>query len=305
VTSFGSIVNEQLAFDVLRMTTPILLLALAGMITDRGGVLNIALEGLALFGAFAATLLSGVTGSILLGIIGALAAGVLLSLAFAWFSLFLRGNIFIVGLATNAFAAASTAYLAWVISGREGSLRFTGAPTLQGAPLPIIERVPLLRVLSGHTIVDYCSWLLIVVVSFLVFRTRFGLRLRVVGENPEAARAIGLRVQRLQYLAIAGSGLLAGLAGASMSLSLGGFVQNMSAGRGWIGLVASIVGNGSAVGSALAALLFGTTEGVANSLQIAAQGLPTQLLFTMPFVTTLVVFVFYSARRGSKVAGDI
>jgi general nucleoside transport system permease protein len=300
VTGLTQVLNLQLLFDLLRMTTPILLLALGAMITDRGGVLNIALEGLVLFGAFTAVLGTGVTGNLLVGVLCGILGGLLLSLAFGWFSLYLRGNIFIVGLATNAFASAVTTYAAWLVSGREGSLRFQGSPTLGAVNIPLLRDVPFLSFLNGHTVIDYVAWALVVAVSIIVFRTRFGLRLRAVGEDPEAARAAGIEVRRIQFVAVAASGLLAGLAGAQLSLTLGGFVQDMSAGRGWIGLVASIVGNGTAWGSAAASVLFGAAEGIANSLQITAKQVPTQLLFALPYVITLVALVFGSATRRGR-----
>ncbi|MEJ2667794.1 MAG: ABC transporter permease [Deinococcales bacterium] len=300
MTGLTQVLNLQLLFDVLRMTTPILLLALGAMITDRGGVLNIALEGLVLFGAFTAVLGTGVTGNLLVGVLCGILGGLLLSLAFGWFSLYLRGNIFIVGLATNAFASAVTTYAAWLVSGREGSLQFQGSPTLGAVNIPLLHDVPFLSFLNGHTVIDYVAWVLVVAVSIIVFRTRFGLRLRAVGEDPEAARAAGIEVRRIQFVAVAASGLLAGLAGAQLSLTLGGFVQDMSAGRGWIGLVASIVGNGTAWGSAAASVLFGAAEGIANSLQITAKQVPTQLLFALPYVITLVALVFGSATRRGR-----
>lgn len=297
---FGDVFNQQLLFDILRVTTPILLLALGGMITDRAGVLNIALEGLLVFGAFAAVLGAGVTGSLVVGVISALVASGLLSIVFAWFALYLRGNIFIVGLATNAFAAAVTTYASWLIAGKEGSLRFAGSPTFSAIRIPGLADLPFLAFLSGHTVLDYLTWVLVFVVSFVVFRTKAGLRLRAVGQDPQAAHAAGLAVGRIRYLAVLASGLLSGLAGAQLSLTLGQFVQNMSAGRGWIGLVASIVGSATAFGSAVASLLFGAAEGIANSLQITAPKVPAQLLFALPYVITLAALVFYSAARSRK-----
>jgi len=298
----GDIFNLQLAYDVLRVSTPLVLLALGALITDKAGVLNIALEGLLVFGAFAAVLGTGLSGNLVVGVLSAVVASGLLSLMFAASALYLRGNLFIVGLATNAFAAAVTTYAAWLISGREGSLRFPAAPTLPRIEVPVVEDVAALAWLSGHTVIDYLAWVTTAVVAYLLFRTRFGLRLRAVGEDASAARAAGINVLRIQYTAVLFSGILAGLAGSQLSLTLGAFVQNMSGGRGWIGLVASIVGAGSAWGSAAAAVLFGLAEGVANSLQITAQRLPTQLLFALPYLLTLIALVFYSAsrrRRGS------
>src|SRR5690606_15566628 len=185
----GDIFNLQLAYDVLRVSTPLVLLALGALITDKAGVLNIALEGLLVFGAFAAVLGTGLSGNLVVGVLSAVVASGLLSLMFAASALYLRGNLFIVGLATNAFAAAVTTYAAWLISGREGSLRFPAAPTLPRIEVPVVEDVAALAWLSGHTVIDYLAWVTTAVVAYLLFRTRFGLRLRAAGEDASAARA--------------------------------------------------------------------------------------------------------------------
>ncbi len=298
--NLADVLNVQLLHDIVRVSTPLILLALAGAITERAGVLNIALEGLVLFGAFAAVLATGLTGNVAVGVVAAMLAGVLLALLFAWTAIFLRANLFIVGLATNTFAAAVTTYASWLISGKEGQLIYPGALTLTKIRLPFIAGSGPLSFLSGHTVIDYLAWLLIPAVSFLMFRTKFGLRLRAVGEDAGAARAVGLRVDTIKYLVIAGSGLLAGLAGAHLALTLGAFVQDMSGGRGWVGLVAAIVGNATAWGSVVAALLFGAAQAIANSLQITVKGIPTQLLFALPYLITLVALVFYSAARKAE-----
>lgn len=164
--------------------------------------------------------------------VAALVGSGLLSLAFAWFALYLRGNIFIVGLATNAFAAAVTTYASWLISGREGSLSYPQAPTIGPITVPLVKDVHFLSFLSGHTVIDYTAWALVLVVSFVVFRTRMGLRLRAVGQEPLAARAVGLSVRRIRYLAVLASGLLAGLAGAQLSLTLGASSRTCPPGAG-------------------------------------------------------------------------
>ncbi|MBX3140911.1 MAG: ABC transporter permease [Trueperaceae bacterium] len=295
----------QLLHDVLRLGAPLVVLALAGALTQRAGLVNIGLEGVLLAGAFAAVLGAGLTGSLVVGVACAALAGMFLALVFGWFSLYLRANLFIVGLATNAFSAAVTAYAAWLLSGQAGQLRFAGMPTLPRLALPGVAGFGPLAFLNGHTALDYLAWLLVPVVAHVLFRSRFGLRLRATGEDPAAARAAGLRVDALRYTAVAASGLLAGLAGAQLSLTLGGFVQDMSGGRGWVGLVAAIVGGATAWGSAGVALLFGAAEGVANSLQLTVRGVAPQLLLAFPYVLTLVAFVGYSAARRRRLGvGD-
>lgn len=213
---------------------PLVVLALAGALTQRAGLVNIGLEGVLLAGAFAAVLGAGLTGSLVVGVACAALAGMFLALVFGWFSLYLRANLFIVGLATNAFSAAVTAYAAWLLSGQAGQLRFAGMPTLPRLALPGVAGFGPLAFLNGHTALDYLAWLLVPVVAHVLFRSRFGLRLRATGEDPAAARAAGLRVDALRYTAVAASGLLAGLAGAQLSLTLGGSCRTCRAvAAGW------------------------------------------------------------------------
>jgi len=210
----------------------------------------------------------------------------------------LAGQPLIVGLAPTRSPLPSHVRVV-LISGKEGQLIYPGALTLTKIRLPFIAGSGPLSFLSGHTVIDYLAWLLIPAVSFLMFRTKFGLRLRAVGEDAGAARAVGLRVDTIKYLVIAGSGLLAGLAGAHLALTLGAFVQDMRRPRlGGVG--GRLVGNATAWGSVVAALLFGAAQAIANSLQITVKGIPTQLLFALPYLITLVALVFYSAARKAE-----
>ena len=226
-------VSTFLFFSILRVTTPVLFAALGGMITQFGGVLNIALEGTMLFAAFAALLIAANTGSLMLAVAGGVATGLILAVLFAFFSLYLRGNIFIVGLATNLFAAAATAYVTQAIFGRAGVVNIQGTPVLPGIDLPLVGSLPIIGpIFSKHSALVYVSWISVGLAAFLIHRTPFGWRLRAAGENPEGVRSLGLSVRKLQVGAILMSGVLCGLAGSHISLSLGVFVQDMTTGRG-------------------------------------------------------------------------
>ena len=296
-------VSAFLFFSILRVTTPVLFAAVGGMITQFAGVLNIALEGMMLFSAFTSLLVAANSGSLLLAVIVGIATGVALSLVFAFFSLGLKGNIFIVGLATNLFATAATAYVTQAVFGRAGVVNILGTPVLPGIDLPIIGSIPVIGpVISGHSALVYISWICVAIVAFIVHRTAFGWRVRATGENPDGVRSLGLSVTKLQLGAILISGVLCGLAGSQMSLSLGVFVQDMTAGRGWIGLIAAALGAGSFVRTALAALLFGSAIGVANLLQTSGAGLHPKLELMIPYIFTVIVFVIYAARQRRRSA---
>lgn len=291
-------VTTFLFFSILRVTTPVLLASLGGALTQMGGVTNIALEGMMLFAAFAALMTAATTGNLVLGIVVGVLGGIALSALFAFFSLSLRGNIFIVGLATNLFAAAATGYITRMMFGSAGVVQIPGTPVLPAVRLPLIDKIPVLGdVVSGHTIFVYISWLCVGLVALIVYRTAFGWRLRAVGENSAGVASLGLSVSRLQWQAILISGLLSGLAGAYTSLSLGVFVQDMTAGRGWIGLIAASLGAGSFIRTAMSALLFGAALGLANLLQTSGTGLPPKLVLMIPYMFTVIVFVVYAARQ--------
>lgn len=291
-------VTTFLFFSILRVTAPVLLASLGGAITQLGGVTNIALEGIMLFAAFVALLTAALTGNLTLAIGIGIIGGLALSALFAFFSLTLRGNIFIVGLATNLFATAVTGYITQTMFGSAGVVQIPGTPVLPQIKLPLIGSIPVIGdIVSGHTIFVYISWLCVGLVALMMYHTAFGWRLRAVGENDVGVASLGLSVTGLQWRAILISGLLCGLAGAHISLSLGVFVQDMTAGRGWIGLIAASLGAGSFTRTALASLLFGTALGIANLLQTSGTGLPPKLVLMLPYVFTVVVFVMYAARQ--------
>lgn len=291
-------VTPFLFFSILRVTAPVLLAALGGAVTRLAGVTNIALEGMMLFAAFFSLLTAALTGNLMLAVAVGVVAGVGLSALFAFFSLSLRGNIFIIGLATNLFATAVTGYVTQTSFGSAGVIQIPGTPVLPQIRLPLLDGIPIVgQVISGHTAMVYVSWIAVGLMALITYHTAFGWRLRAVGENEAGVASLGLSATGLQWQAILISGLLCGLAGAHISLSLGVFVQDMTSGRGWIGLIAASLGAGSYTRTALAALLFGVALGVANLLQTSGTGLPPKLVLMIPFLFTVVVFVVYAARQ--------
>ena len=290
-------VSTFLFFSIVRVTTPVLLAALGGMITEFAGVLNIGLEGMMLFSAFTSLLVAAHSGSLALAVAAGVATGIGIALVFAFFSLYLKGNIFIVGLATNLFAQATTAYVTQAVFGRAGVVNILGTPVLPAVDLPLIKSLPVIgAVISGHSALVYVSWICVALGAFIVRRTPFGWRLLAAGENPEGVHSLGLSVRKLQLGALVMSGIFCGLAGAQVALSLGVFVQDMTAGRGWIGLIAAALGHGSFVRTALASLLFGSAIGVANVLQTSGAGIHPKLVLMLPYIFTVVAFVAYAGR---------
>jgi simple sugar transport system permease protein len=303
MTEFFNIFDATLLNSTFRFVTPILLAALGGLICERVGVFNIALEGLMLTGAFAAVVGSYYAGSAVGGVLTAVVAGIALAAIFAYFAVTLRGDMIVLGIALNLLASGLTVFLLRTIFGVKGAFQ---DPALQGLgkiDIPGLEVLPILGpLLSGHSWVIYLSWLLVAAMQLLLFHHAWGLRMRGVGEHPEAAATLGVSVTGLRYLAVLLSGALCGLAGAQLSLgNVTLFVENMSAGRGWIAVVAVMFGQAHPLGVLAASVLFG----LADSIGFRLQGLqmPSQFTGMVPYVVTLVsLFIIEAQRRRRRAA---
>src|SRR5690606_2853536 len=268
--------------STVRLSVPLLLAALAGLYSERSGVFDIGLEGKMLAGAFAAGAAAAVTGSAWVGLIAAVAISLLLSLVHGFASITHRGNQIVSGVAINFIAAGSTIILgqAWFSQGgrtpllsddaRLGAIRLPFAEAV--ADVPIIGQI-YSDLLSGHSILAYVAFLMVPFTWWVLFRTRFGLRLRAVGENPAAVDTAGISVAWLRYRAVMCTGILTGLAGTYLALSQNaGFVKDMTAGRGFIALAALIFAKWRPVPVMFACLLFGFLD--AFSIRIQGTPLP-------------------------------
>lgn len=297
MTEFLDIFDATLLNSTFRFVTPILLAALGGLICERVGVFNIALEGLMLTGAFAAVVGSYYAGSAVGGVLAAALAGAALAAIFALFAITLRGDMIVLGIALNLLAAGLTVFLLRTIFGVKGAFQDPSIQGLGKIDLPGLEALPILGpLLSGHSWLIYLSWLLVLGMQLLLFRHALGLRMRGVGEHPEAAATLGVNVTAMRYLAVLLSGALCGLAGAQLSLgNVTLFVENMSAGRGWIAVVAVMFGQAHPLGVFAASLLFG----LADSIGFRLQGLqmPSQFTGMVPYVVTLVSLFIIEAQR--------
>ena len=282
---------------VLRVTTPILLAALGVLISDRAGVLNIGVEGMMLSGAFAGVVASAATGSAAVGLVAAILAGGVLGACLAGAVHVLKADLILSGIALNIAAAAGTTLLLYMLTGDKGMSGSLASQVLPNVTLPVIAGIPMLGPLvSGHHVLTYAAFLAVPGVGLFLMRTPFGLRLRAVGENPEAAAIAGIHVVRVQVLALVASGAFAGAGGAFLSMGyVSWFSQNMSAGRGFIALAAEVMGHGGASGTMLASLLLGTAEAVAIALQ--GRGLPSELMQTVPYIVPVIALVVYARRR--------
>ena len=277
--------------------TPILLAALAGSLCGRVGVFNLALEGQMLVGAFAAVVGSYFAHSALAGVAAAMAGAVVLSFVLAYGATVFRGDPVVIGIGMNLLASGLTAYLLRVVFGVSGTFSDPGIIGLGRVTIAPLLGVPVLGwAFARQSALTWAAWALTALVAVVLFRTPVGLRLRGVGEEPGAAETLGVDVARYRIRTVLVSGALAGLAGAQLSLgAVSVFAEDMSAGRGWIAVVAAMLGRNNPLYAAAACVLFGFADAVGVSLQ--SRGLPNQLTDIAPYVATLLALVLSHRRR--------
>jgi len=293
-----------------RLAVPLLCACLAGLYSEKAGVVDIGLEGKLLGAAFASATTALATGSALLGLMAGIAVSLMLSLVHGFACITQRGNQIVTGVAINILVAGLTALLghAWFQQGgRTPSLE--GAARLNEIQLPFaatLESVPVLgpfyaEVVSGHALPVYLAFLAVPLTWFLLYRTRWGLRIRAVGENPAAVDTAGISVTRLRYSAVLACGLLCGIGGAYMSVAqAAGFLPHMTAGKGFIALAALIFAKWRPVAALWACLLFGLLDAAAIRLQgVALPGIgevPVQAIQALPYMLTVILLAGFVGR---------
>lgn len=284
------------------LATPLLLAALGEIIMEKSGVINIALEGIMLVAAFFAMYVALLTGSPVLGLAAAVLAALLFASLFVLLCVGVQADQIIVGAGLNILALGLTGVLLRSIFGLTGAA--ITAPTFSPLSLPVLAHLPILGpVLFKQNVLVYLAFLLIPITWLLVARTRFGLNLRAVGENPAAADAAGLPVTRLRGAAIMlGSGYC-GLAGAYLAIAQANtFVEGMTAGRGFIALAIVIFAGWHPTGAALVALLFGIASALQFQFQALGWKIPYQFFLMLPYILTIVVAALYRGRAKAPAA---
>lgn len=291
--------DTELIRSTLRLATPLVLASLGGVLSERSGVVNIALEGMMLVGAFFGMLGSMLTGSPWVGVLLGMTAGGLLGLIHALLTQRVRLNHIVSGVALNILALGLTSYILRYVMQSVG-----GSPSVNGLPE---WRIPLVGpMLSGQNAVFYLAVLLIVGLNFVLFATPAGLRIRSAGENPEAAQSVGIKVGTVRYMAVTGSGMLGGLAGVYLSLGqLNMFTEGMSGGRGFIALAAVIFGKWTPYGAAGAALFFGFFDALQMRLQGQAIGrvtVPSEFMLMLPYLLTIIALAGFIGKASAPAA---
>ncbi|HLL80205.1 MAG TPA: ABC transporter permease [Ktedonobacteraceae bacterium] len=304
-TLFTVLISSDLWQASLQFGALLLLPALGGVISERSGVTNIAMEGMMLTGAYAGAIVASNTHSLILAVLGAIIAGGLMALVHAVVSINFKANQIVSGIAINIAALGLTNYLNIVQTNAQGisslpqSVRL---PTVTWGPL---ANIPFLGpVLFQQNLVFYLALIILVGIQLLLFRTNIGLRIRAVGEHPQAADTAGINVRLIRYCCVIASGLLSGLAGAFLSLGIAGiFNPNMTAGAGFIALAAMIFGKYTPSGTGIACLIFGLGEALSPRMQ--QSGVSPYLLSTIPYILTLVALVGLVGRTTPPAADGI
>ena len=280
--------------------TPILLAALGGSFTYFAGVFNIAMEGMMLTGAFFAVWGSYTFHSWVIGILLAILGSLVMALVFILFAVVLKTDEFITGIALNLFAAGATVYLLRQIFDVKGAFSNPGIVPIPAVNIPIIENIPFIgAILSGQNLLVYVAALATALCNYLIFHTSFGLRLRAAGYQAACLESSGVQPWKMRTASLLLCGVLCGLAGAYISLGyVNLFVENMSAGKGWIALAAIILVAGKPWGIALISLVFGFFDGLGLFLQ--GTGVAPQFTAMAPYIATLVALYFYSTRKKTK-----
>jgi ABC-type uncharacterized transport system permease subunit len=293
----SGLITPFLMQSAVQAITPILLASLAGVLCARVGVFNMALEGQMLIGAFAGIVGSYFTQSAAGGVAAAMLAAIAFSLILAYGATLFRGDAVVICIGMNLLASGLTAYLLRVMFGVSGTFSDPAIVSLARIRMPVLQDIPIIGWGFGRqTILTWAAWALVAIVSIVLFWTPLGLRLRGVGEQPDAAETLGVGVNAYRVTTVLVGGALAGLAGAQLSLgAVSVFAENMSAGRGWIAVVAVMLGRGNPLYAAAACVLFGFAD--AFGIKLQSQGLPNQLTDIAPYVVTLAALVLSHRRR--------
>lgn len=292
---FGALSVPDFYFAMFRSATPVLLTTLGAMVASRSGTSNIALEGIMLISAFVGVVVSAFTQSAFVGFLGAVLAGFVISNILAYFVLKLKSNAVISGIAINTLASGGTIFVLYLITGEKGASTSLHSLKLPNVNIPVIQDIPVIgTILSGHHILTYVAFILVIVIWYMFKYTRLGMHIRAVGESPEAAESVGISVQKVKYIALVISGILTGMSGAFLSMGyVGLFSSGMTAGRGYIALATQAIAAGNAVIGMFASLIFGFCSSLANYLQ--SSGIPLQFIQFMPYLIIIIVYTWYCA----------
>lgn len=295
---------QELMLSMVRMATPILIVALAELYSERAGLVNIGLDGIMAFGSLAGFLTCYITGDPYLGILAGAIAGVLINMVYAFCTITLGAQQIVYGMAINIFAPALASFIYKIYFGISSTL--INATLMKIVPIPLLSKIPVLgTVLFNHTPIVYLAYLLVPITYVFLNKTKAGLNFKAVGEFPKAAESLGINVIGQKYLACIICGALAGIGGAYLTTCyISTYSDGVVSGRGFIALSAVIFGRWMPGGVLLAALMFGFTDALQLRMQVMNPGTPYQLLAMIPYLCTLFALAFFGIKKaGPKANG--
>ncbi len=303
--SGGLVPVTGLLFGAVSLSIPLIFGALGGVIGERSGVVNVAIEGQFLFGAFVAALLSSITRNPFVGLIGAMIGGVLVAFVLAAFSIKYLVDQVIVGVVLNVLVAGLTGFLyGALLVPNERALN--SAVVFERWKIPLLGDIPIIGpVLFNQTFIGYLMYVTVALVAWGLYRTRWGLRLRAVGEHPQAADTVGIRVNTTRFWNVSLAGAIAGIGGAYFTLvSVPQFTKDMTAGLGFIALAAVIFGRWDPIRATFAALLFGFATNLRNLLSVLETPIPVEFMAMLPYIVTILAVAGFAGQiRGPAAAG--
>lgn len=288
-------------YTVIRLTTPLLYGTMAACVTRKAGLQNMAVESMMLASALTGVLVSAYTQSIWIALLAGILAAVLITLIISVCGFILKCDLYLVGIAMNTGLVGATVFVMFLFTGSKANTASV-LPSLAvpNWDIPLIKDIPILgEILSGHSAFTYIAFVAVVVVWFFIYKTKAGLRIRAVGENPQAAESVGISPKKIYFFSFGISGVLASLGGMFMSMSyLSWFARDMVAGRGMIAMSAMNIASGEPFIAAAASFMFGASDAFANQMQL--WGLPAQLISAFPYFFTIFLLFIISIIRLRK-----
>ena len=294
------ICSAEFLYMWIRVATPILLAALGAAVCNKAGVVNLGLEGTLLIAALFGVLGGAMGGNLLWGFLTGVGSALIVSAIFAYFHLILKANATLCGTAINTAATGLTVFVLQLATGEKGNSSSLHSFSFPEVEIPLIKDIPVVGdILSGHNALTYVAILMVVLVYILLYKTPLGLRMRAVGENPNAASSVGQDVVRVRFIAIIICGVLTGLGGMYLSMGyLDMFVRDMVAGRGFIALAACSMGQSTPVGALISSLVFAFFDGLSNILQVLQ--IPSQFVQMLPYLATIAGLTVFSIQQSMR-----
>lgn len=296
--------NLDFWFTVLRCTTPVLFATMAALMASRSGLLNLGMEGTMTIAALCGVLGSGYTGSLLVGLLAGLAAGTAYSMLLAYFIQHLKANPVITGVAMNLAASGGSVFCLYSLTGDKNASNSLASAAFPAFDIPVLENIPGLGdILSGHNILTYLAFIVTILIFIMFNKTSFGIHIRAVGESEDAARSVGINVEKVRYQAMFISGILCSFGGMYLSMGyVNRFTSGMVAGRGYIALATNAMAAGNALLGMVSSVLYGFGSGV--SIYLQNNNVDPYLITLIPYASIIIFYVVFSFYYKMKNRAD-